>query len=778
MKLQTLQKLDFISLRERLSSEAKTAKGRFLLQNLLPHRSFSALQEEIALVREMGLVLAEKGRPPLAELEALAPIVEGAAKGRVLNEEEVDLVRRYLEAAHQVAQFFRGASGPGLRGLLSQLPRPSKLQLKIDRLLEKGVPEVKSEASAGLLKIRKEIRSREEGLKKALQRLLKKYVRMGWLQEELITQRRGRYVFPFKAEAKSRVQGILHDTSASGATIYIEPLEIANLSNEIERLRHEERQEILRLLQIISRDIASEKDLLLQIEDILAQVDVLQAKAVFGQHWQGALPLVKREGTLRLLNAVHPLFLLSGRRAVPNDFVFPSDRPVVVISGPNLGGKTVALKTVGLLILMAQSAIPIPASPDSETPFFESVLVDIGDEQDLSQDESTFSAHVRNLKEILEAAGPGRLFLLDEIGRGTDPAEGAALAMAVLEKLAASGARVLATTHYEALKGFSFAREDVLPLSVSFDEETGEPTYRLAYGVAGLSRGLVLAARLGLPKEIISRAQEYLGRDEEHFKAVLQSLQQTLKHLEAERSFLKEEKARLEREKKVLTAERHRLEEEVHHLKKDLEERFRKRIFELDREFKHFLAEIKAQRLGEKKALRRFEHFLKEKVSQDAPSSDFGLEPRPGARVRLKGLGQEGRLLKVKGSLALVQIGPFRVEVNLKDLMVLPDEGRPGSKVSFQVKAQTDVPQVVNLIGLQVDEALNKLEKILDRAFLSGKTRLTVIHGLGTGRLMRAVRGFLSDHQQVARIRAGESFEGGEAVTIVELATEEVTGGP
>ncbi len=775
MRFQSLDKLEFPRLREHLLREARTEPGRERLKNLLPHQELSSLLEEQERVREMARLLAEAGRPPLPELEALSPLVKGAIKGQVLSLEEAYLLRRWLEAAEKIVSFLKNGELLRLQSLASQIPRLGGLRRELAALLAEDGSGIKTTASPRLAEIRQAIKTQEERLRRRLEALLKKYARAGWLQEELVTKRRGRYVFPFKAEAKSRVPAILHDTSASGATVYLEPLEIVSLTNELESLRLAEEKEIYRLLQTLSQKVAQEAEALFRLEEVLVELDVLQAKAAFGERIRGVLPEIRPEGEIRLLEAAHPLLLLSGRKVVPNDFVFPPERPVVIISGPNLGGKTVALKTLGLLVLMAQAAIPIPASLASVLPFFEEVLVDMGDEQDLEGEESTFSAHVKNLKVILEEAGPGKLFLLDEIGRGTDPAEGAALAMAVLEALASSGARVLATTHYEALKAFSFSREDVLPLSVSFDEETGEPTYRLLYGVVGLSRGLVLAERLGLLQEILERARAHLGQDEVRFQELMASLKKALEEAEKERKALEREREALAREREAFKKEAE--EERRSWARKEAarEEAFWQKIKELEREFHAFLRELKERKLSEKKASLRFGEFLKEKVTPLTASNSE--EVFPGARVRLKGMGQEGRVLRLKGGVAEVQLGPFRVEVSVKDLQVLPEEGRPQKTSCFRVEAEKDVPTSINLIGFTVEEALAELDKMLDRAFLSGKSRLTVIHGLGTGRLMRAIREYLSGHRQVARVRPGETFEGGEAVTVVELATKEAEGG-
>ncbi len=772
MKAISLQKLEFDQIQAFLLEEARTEPGRERLRFLHPQTDFSAIQHEIAKVEEARRLLAERGRFPLPELKAISPLLKGAARGQVLRPEEIHLIRQYLLTFKALKNHVKGLPLPRLKGLLSGLGEFSELIGHIDRIIEKDGSRVRDKASERLHSIRRRIATTEKTLKERLKKTLEKASRAGWLQEELITKRRGRYVLPLRAEAKHRLPGILHDTSASGATVYIEPAEIIPLANEIESLRLEEGREIRRLLEALTRRILEFKDDLFTLEEIIAEIDSLEARAVFGERISGALPEVVPEGEIRLLNAAHPLLLLSGRKVVRNDFHFPLERPIVIISGPNLGGKTVALKTVGLLCLMTQAAIPIPASPDSTLPVFEEILVDIGDEQDLSQDESTFSAHIRRLREILDSAGPRKLFLIDEIGRGTDPAEGAALGMAVLERLIGTGARVLATTHYEVLKAFSFSRPEILPVSVSFDEETGEPTYRLAYGVSGLSRGLSLAKRLGLPEEIISRAQEFIGGSDETFKQVLESLRFSLENLEAERKALGKEREALESERRRLLEEETRLKATLEREEARLRAEYQQRLKELEEEFRHLTEKVSSRELGLRRAREEFTKFLRHKVKEILPEAPSAGPVRPGARVKLKGLEQEGRVLRVREKVVEVQLGPFKVEVALDDLIVLPEEGHP-KKTSFSIQAEKDVPTSINLIGLTVDEALEVLDKYIDRAFLSGQSRLTVIHGLGTGRLMRAVREYLAAHRQVARIRAGEIFEGGDAITVVELATQE-----
>ncbi len=771
MKSFSLEKLEFSKLKNFLLHEARTEPGRRRLEALSPLVSLTKLHELGSKVQEMMRLLAEAGRPPLPELPSLSPVVKRALQGGVISLEEALVLRRYLWALREVASYLKKIKDlKALLPLLRSLPTLSKLRRHVEKIL---APDgIRPDASSTLLELKEAQKRLEKQLRKRLEELLLRFAKEGLLQEEIITQRRGRYVFPIKAEAKGKVSGILHDVSASGATVFIEPLEIVQLENELERLRREEEREIERILKQLSQEIATFAEELFLLEEIFAELDILQAKAALGERLGGTIPIYKAAGDIKLWGAAHPLLLLAGRNVVRNDFLFPEEKPVVIVSGPNMGGKTVALKTLGLLLVMAQCGLPIPVASGSEVPLFKEIFVDLGDEQDLSNSESSFSAHVKNLKRALLEAGPGCLFLLDEIGRGTAPEEGAALAMAVIEKLYEKGARVFATTHYEALKAFSFTKDWILPLAVSFEEETGEPTYRLIYGVAGLSLGLRLAEKLGLPSEIISRAQEYLGRGDEAFKEVIFGLERLLKELEAEKQNLLKEKEALESERKALKELERELKTRFSQKEAHLIHKWEEKLKELEKEFQEFLRGLKARKIGEKKARLAFGEFLKQKAKEASAEEVVSLPVRAGARVRLKGFSQEGRVLRLKGQIAEVQMGPFRVEVELKDLIVLPEEGPRPSYATFKIDAEKEVPETLNLIGLTVEDALCELEKVLDRAFLSGKSRLTIVHGLGSGRLLRAIRQYLKEHQQVATMRPGSPFEGGEAVTIVELANQ------
>ncbi len=773
MKALFLKKLEFDKIVNFLLKEVKTIPGRKRIEALSPYFDFVKVKEEIEKVKETQRLILEKGPFPLPHLEGLEPLLQEAARGRFLHTFEIHLIREYILAGNSIKLHIKGVSVPRIKNLVERIGDFQELLFQIDQVIEKDGSDVKDNASSVLASIRKKILNVEQALKHSLKEILKKASRAGWLQEELITTRRGRYVLPIKAEAKNRIPGILHDVSASGATVYIEPASVVPLANEIEALRFEEEREIARILDRLTKKILSYYEELIILEDVIAEIDAVQARVIFGEKISGTLPGVTENGEIRLLNAAHPLLLLSGRDVVRNDFCFPANKPIVIISGPNLGGKTVALKTVGLLCLMTQAAIPIPASPDSSLPIFKEILADVGDEQDISLDESTFSAHVKRLKEILSSAAPGKLFLIDEIGRGTDPTEGAALAMAILEYLIGTGAKVLATTHYEALKAFSFSRSEILPISVSFDEATGKPTYRLIYGVSGLSRGISLAKRLGLPGDIIYKAEKFLSKGDKRFEKVLEALKLSLEKLEKERRSLTLKEMELEKERRHLIEERARLEAEFREKETKLFEEYKERLCEIEKKFKDFTEKLSSQKIGVRRSREEFSKFLSEKLKEAISDTSIGGPISPGVRVRVKGLGQEGRVLRVKGDLAEVQLGPFKVEVVLSDLVLLPDEGRFVKKSSFSIHADADVPATINLIGLTVDEALDTLDKFIDKAFLSGKSRLTVIHGLGTGRLMRAIREYLAKHTQVAHVRAGNVYEGGEAVTIVDLASGE-----
>ncbi len=786
MKQETLAKLEFGEVCRHLADLTTSPLGRKAARHLRPETSFLAAKDSLRRTEE-ALWLIDQGLEPtlegLVDLDGL--LIKLSKTGSVPHPRELYYLREALLRAKDLRRLLGPlkAKVPQLYRLTRQLSALADLSAYLSTLLNEKGNGLKDSASPLLKRLRKDRGTLEERIRETMRACLRQAARRGILQEELITVRNGRYVLPIRAEARGSLAGILHDVSQSGATVYIEPLEVVGLTNELYRLELEEEREVERLLTQAAERI---RPYLSEIKTnlvILAEVDLVFAKARWGRRIKGAIPRLVSGGALSLYQAAHPLLLLKDPQGtVRNDFLFPAEKQTVLITGPNMGGKTVALKTVGLLVLMAQAGIPIAASADSELPFFSQVLVDIGDEQDLAGDQSTFSAHLHRLKEFLEEAREDSLVLIDEIGRGTDPEEGAALAMAIMDKLRSQKALTVATSHYEAIKAYALSCPEALPISVGFDEHTGRPTYKLLYGLSGRSRAFELALNLGLPAAVIDRARGYLSGKNEKIDSLLAALEEEKKKLlrrqeELEVLFqnLEQQKAQLEIQKESLIKERHQLRE-------DYESRLRRFFQEVDQEVKAWLRSLSRRKSSQGKARATYQALSRawhqqahKEMTALGLVEDLPFRPQEGAPVHIISLRRDGLCLKLDDERALVQIGLFKTEVPLEDLAPPKDSVAhspplKGEGWRVQSSGPIEVPSRLNVIGLTVDEAIPLIDQALDRAFLSGRPQLTIVHGLGTGRLARAIKEHLKGHRQVAGFRPGERHEGGGGVTIVDLA--------
>ncbi|OAQ21818.1 endonuclease MutS2 [Thermosulfurimonas dismutans] len=752
---ESLQKLEWPDFLDFLKKKVSTEAGEEKVERLSPAFSFEEARLRQSRLQELKLFSERTGLSRLPRLGRLAPVVHKARKGAILAPEELHLIKKHLEAAREPEE-------------LSYFPDLAPLKpiyYELSASLDPSGRDLADSASPELQAVRKKLRSFFERLHEVMERLLRRYAREGVLREEHIFQRKGRLVLPVRSEYKNRVPGILHDVSQTGATVFIEPSEAVPLSNELEAARIEEERIKREILKRLSSLVAVFAERLLDLEEALAEVDIGLAVLALARQYHGNFPVLKTTGRLKLSSAAHPLFYLRGEAPVTNDFKISPEKPLLIISGPNFGGKTVALKTLGLCVLMAQAGFPIPAAEGSEIPVFRKVLADLGDDQTLIAHESSFSAHLKALRDILETAGKDTLVLLDEPGRGTDPREGAALAVAVLEALEDSGALVIATTHYPEIKRLALTRERAVPASMHFDESRGIPTYKLLYGTLASSHGLGLAKRF-LPEEIIRRAEGYIsGKDgTEAFLKALKDLERRLREkeeaLEKERESLASEREALLREKKVLE-ERFNQEREL--LRKEVE----RRLLELEARFRELSAEL--VRRGRKAVENEISELKKKTLDILEAREEAPKEVYPGQKVYLREFRCEGEVLRDLGDEVEVRVGSFRVAVSKKGIKVLADApSKP--RVQISVSAETEVPEALHLLGLRVEEALSLVERHINRAILAGKKEVRIIHGLGTGRLQRAVRSYLKDHEAVEAIRSGAPFEGGEGVTIVTLA--------
>jgi DNA mismatch repair protein MutS2 len=672
---------------------------------------------------------------------------------------------------------------PLLGALARDLPERPQLEARIGESIgEDGA--VLDSASPALRSIRMQLRTAQQRLQDRLGTLVNEF--RGALQEGLITQRGGRYVLPVRAEARSQVRGIVHDQSSSGATLFVEPLVIVEMNNRIRELEAEERHEVERILRELSELVAADAPYLTLAVELLAEIDLHLAKARYASLIHAGVPKVTDDGTLRLRQARHPL--LTGK-VVPLDFWLNRETWMVVITGPNTGGKTVALKTVGLLCLMAQAGMHIPAEDGSELPVYENVFADIGDEQSIEQSLSTFSSHLSRIVEILREATSRSLVLLDELGAGTDPTEGSALARAILTHLLEAHIATVATTHYSELKVFAHDRPGVTNASVEFDVETLSPTYRLSIGLPGRSNALAIAARLGLSEDIIERAREYVGSAGVEMENLLEGLQSERAAAADERFQLSMERAEAEHQRREAQRQREETEAERMRILNDARAQARREVEAVQVELARLRKQARNPNLSEERlaSLRERARRLDERTTPTrTPARRPVAAPEDereegalaaGDTVYVRSMGQRGELLSApdaKGE-AEVQVGSLKLRVNAGDLDRLSKRQARSNETPLRIATPTRSPEEapdlqLDLRGWRVEDALEEVETYLDNAALAGLSFVRLLHGKGTGALRQAIRQQLARNPLVKSFASAAPNDGGDGVTIVTLA--------
>jgi DNA mismatch repair protein MutS2 len=775
----SLHLLDFPLVLRELAGMTQTHAGGELALALRPTDVLGEVREGLALAEEARRLLATDSPLPIGRHEDLRPVFRelatpGAtlASGALLELYFLAVVVEGLRKRRPDRERY-----PGLAAIVGGLVPLDDLRDAVGGVLEEDGT-VRPDASPLLKRLTRDGERLRKKINDRLQAMITSPGLDDALGERVVTQRDGRFVIPVLRDFRGRVAGIVHDQSKTGTTLYVEPLTIVEENNELAALRHAEREEVARLLAELSELARADLDSLETDYGLVAGLDLIQAKGRLALRLKGAVPELG-EGATRLLAARHPVLLLNhpAEEVVPVDLELGGGYDTLLITGPNAGGKTVALKTLGLLTVMVQCGLPVPVSPDSTVGLRASVLADIGDEQSVEGDLSTFSYHVKRLGEIFKTVGPGSLVLLDEIGTGTDPDQGAALAMAVLTRLQKVGAWVVATSHYDSLKGFVYGAGRMENAQVAFDPETLEPLYRVSVGTPGASNTLQMARRLGLDAGLVSEAEGYL--DEEYLR--LDRLIAQLEDERLRRGVAEEDNVRLGEELERLrreTAERIALVEggktaELQSLRRELEEE----LARVERE-----TEEAARRLRERgdaptdAGLSRSRERLKRQreklgrrfIEEPSPVSAEGLAV--GDRVRLEGTRTASDLLEIQGDRAVIAMGAVRMTVPLHRLTKVADRRPVGSARPGDVEvAEKHASHELVLVGRRVEEALEMLDKYLDDAALTGHSKVRVIHGRGTGALRFAVLDFLKDHRHVRGFAAAEPELGGIGVTEVEL---------
>ena len=792
MNQKALETLEYKKIIAQLKREMGSAASAKLADELTPLTSEKIIKEELRSTTEAVDLIVRKGPLPTGGLYDIREALLLAKKGGSLTMRQLLEVQNVLGISSEVVTFMHDDALPELKyigEMVDLIVEFTALEKEISRCILTE-DEMADNASPKLKDIRRSIHQQNQAIKNKLSRIITSSSNKTYLQDAIVTMRDGRYVIPVKQEYRSVFPGMVHDQSKGGATLFIEPQGVVELNNKLRELEVEEQLEIARILAELSSRVAEHYREIRSNLELLTKLDFIMAKGKLSCKMHASEPKIDVDGELRLISARHPL--IEYKKAVPVDIRIGGDYRTLIITGPNTGGKTVSLKTAGLLVMMAQSGLHIPASHASTLPIFGEVFADIGDEQSIEQSLSTFSSHMKNIVSIIDKASYDSLVLVDELGAGTDPTEGAALAIAILERFYDSGALTMATTHYNELKKYALATSGVENAAMEFDVETLTPTYRLLIGVPGKSNAFEISKKLGLSESVIERASEHIKHGDMEFENVISSIEDDKRKAAADR--LDAESMRAEIEERLK-----KLEEK----EKAISEKRADIIAEAKREARELLRETKSAVKDVQKDLRRLqksgahtnlntgaleksrrkineaEDLVSEKVVKQVNSEPVSADTlKIGDRVKLLTIGQNGTILSLpdeKGNL-MINIGALKVKARLQDLMLINEgkdrkpQAKSSSKYGSLLRSKSSsVSASINVMGKNLEDALADVEKYLDDVYMAGLDMVSIIHGRGGGILKDGIRQMLKRKKYVDSYGAASYNDGGEGVTIVRM---------
>jgi DNA mismatch repair protein MutS2 len=783
MQERVLKVLEFTKVKEQLFEHASSTLGKDKVKALVPSTDFHEVVRSQEETDEAAKVLRLKGNVPLAGIYDIRMQIRRSAIGGVLSPLELVQVASTIHASRMMRRFIedmveQGIEIPILDEYASNIIVLAELEEPIRMAIDES-GEVLDSASETLRSLRSQLRTKEARVRERLESMIRSSNASKMLSDAIITIRNDRFVIPVKQEYRGHYGGIIHDQSSSGQTLFIEPQTIVQLNNDVQAIRVKEKQEIERILVELSGKVGMFESDLTTIVEVLTDLDFMFAKARYSKRIKGSKPKMNDEGKISLFKARHPLIPMD--EVVPNDIVLGSDYSTIVITGPNTGGKTVTLKTVGLCTLMAQAGLQIPALDGSEMAVFGQVFADIGDEQSIEQSLSTFSSHMVNIVDILNEVSFDSLVLFDELGAGTDPQEGAALAISILDTVYKTGARVIATTHYPELKAYGYNREGVINASVEFDIETLSPTYKLLIGVPGRSNAFEISKRLGLREKVIEMARSHVSAESNEVDQMIAALEASKKQAENELENAHDTLRQAEKLHKDLQEEIVSYYKEKDLLKEKAEREAQAIIEKAKQEAEDVIRELRRMRIEKKADIKEHELIdAKKRLNEAVPVSEKSTlnESRKarhtfhaGDEVKVLTFDQKGHLVeKVSDHEWQVQIGILKMKVEEKDLEFIQSEKPKPQKHVTTIKGRdSHVSIELDLRGERYEDAILRVEKYIDDALLSNYPRVSIIHGKGTGALRQGVQEYLKNHRSVKKIRFGEAGEGGSGVTIVEF---------
>jgi DNA mismatch repair protein MutS2 len=812
MNTAALRALEFDRIVDVVTGLAVTPTGRDRLAELHPATVAADVIAAQRATSEGARFLADQPGFPLRAPSDLEEILGAlGVEGRGLEPLRLLGLASYLESIDLSRQSIVkvGTAFPLLRALVDTVSSFKQEIADVRRKIEPS-GEVADNASPALASIRERLRKQKQRLRTTLDGFLRGR-ETKYLQEQVVTDRNGRHVLMVRAEHRGAIPGIVHGGSASGASLFVEPLETVEINNEIVALEEQEAEEVRRILLALTDAFRRRPSELERTIEIATELDVIQARARFSVMVSGVEPIIAADGTFDLHEARHPLLMHkvaerldetrgrddSAREPIPVDIHLLPPARILIITGPNTGGKTVALKTAGLFAVMAQAGLHVPAAPGSRLPVFKSLFADIGDEQSISASLSTFSAHIANIVGMNRDLVLPALVLLDEVGAGTDPIEGGALGIAVIDHFRARGAHLVATTHYDSLKSYASTTDGVESAAFGFNAETFAPTYRLHYGSPGRSLAIEIAARLGMPPSVVAKARESLSDREKQLAEHLARVDEDVRRLEQDRREVSRERAAVADAERKLRAREDSVREREDTYRRRLDAKLDEQLRDGRREIETIIEGLKARTAalsdqaarraaapistGETGAARADARAAIEQVvgrlkkdpspAPSAPPGSSNTPIVPGVRVAVGALGLEGVVMEVHGKHADVDVKGKRLRAALRDLRVTGTPGPSSTRVRVNIDLQPRVGSLseLNVVGCTVDEAVTRLEKFLDESTVSDQQVLRIIHGHGTGQLRRGIAEFLKEHPLVSRFHTAPMNEGGGGVTVVEL---------
>ena len=788
MEEKSLSTLEYTKILKSLSECAKNDDAKTMAEELKPSSDFREVERALAETDAAVTMSLKFGSPEILRVEPVDGAIKRLDVGGALAAAELLNVARLLKCIRNLKRYTKEQTG-ALEEYFSELVSAKPIEDEINRAIV-SEDEIADAASPALANVRRKMKNTGAKIKDSLDSMVRSGHYQKFLMDNIVTMRNNRYVVPVKAEHRSEVPGIVHDMSASGSTVFIEPSSVVNANNELHELEIKEKAEIEKVLYELSNKVAEISEQVKYNYETLILIDFIFAKAKLALDMKAVCPKLNTDGKIKIVKGRHPL--IDKSKIVPIDVRLGDDFDVLVVTGPNTGGKTVVLKTIGLFCIMTQAGLHIPANDESEMPVFDDIFADIGDEQSIEQSLSTFSSHMKNIVHIVENAGPNSLVLFDELGAGTDPVEGAALATAIIESIRLIGAKIGATTHYSELKLYALSTDGIENASCEFDVETLSPTYKLLIGVPGKSNAFAISKKLGLPDSIIERSKEKLSDENIKFEDVLGSIEEN--RVSAQKA--REEQERMRREieqlKDELQREREKIDKKKDKIYDNARAKAEKIIKQAQEDTERMLEEIKQlqKEKRNKEAVRAMEEVRKELKLKEKSNvrpknrrsggvkSNVNLNTlKLGSNVLIIDLNDKGTVLSINkdNQTAVIQVGIMKITAKISNLVVLEDEkgSKPESYVapkrSTGINTAMSGKTEVDLRGMTIGEAELEVDKFLDESVLSGLSEVSLIHGKGTGALRAGIHEYLRHHPHVRKYRLGRFGEGDIGVTIVEL---------